>query len=230
MIQIKNLNKYYPVGSEKLHALNELDLTVEDSESVAIQGRSGAGKSTLLNILGCLDRFDSGSYLLEGVEVSTLNDGTSAKLRNSKIGFVLQDFSLVNHKTVLFNAMLPLFFNRTSSKRMEEMAMDALRQVGIEDLAKKKANQLSGGQRQRVAIARAIVNHPGMILADEPTGALDTETSTQVMTLLKELNEKGITLIVVTHDDFVADYCNRRIVIQDGKIVQDSTSLQQINS
>lgn len=222
MIQIQNLNKYYPVGSDKLHALKGLDLTVEDSESVAIQGRSGAGKSTLLNILGCLDRFDSGSYRLDGVEVNKLNDGASAKLRNSKIGFVLQDFSLVNHKSVLFNTMLPLFFNRTPSKKMEEMAMDALHQVGIDDLAPKKANQLSGGQRQRVAIARAIVNHPGMILADEPTGALDTETSAQVMTLLKGLNQKGITLIVVTHDDTVAGYCNREIVIQDGKIIQDS--------
>lgn len=227
MIQIQNLNKYYPVGSEKLHALNELNLTIEDSESVAIQGRSGAGKSTLLNILGCLDRFDSGSYRLDGVEVSKMNDGTSAKLRNSKIGFVLQDFSLVNHKSVLFNTMLPLFFNRTPSKKMEGMAMDALRQVGIDDLAKKKANQLSGGQRQRVAIARAIVNSPGMILADEPTGALDTETSTQVMTLLKELNQKGITLIVVTHDDSVTGYCNRKIVIQDGKIIQDSQQVKQ---
>lgn len=138
MIQIQNLNKYYPVGSEKLHALNELNLTIEDSESVAIQGRSGAGKSTLLNILGCLDRFDSGSYRLDGVEVSKMNDGTSAKLRNSKIGFVLQDFSLVNHKSVLFNTMLPLFFNRTPSKKMEGMAMDALRQVGIDDLTKKR--------------------------------------------------------------------------------------------
>lgn len=227
MIQIQNLNKYYPVGSEKLHALNELNLTIGDSESVAIQGRSGAGKSTLLNILGCLDRFDSGSYRLDGVEVSKMNDGASAKLRNSKIGFVLQDFSLVNHKSVLFNTMLPLFFNRTPSKKMEGMAMDVLRQVGIDDLAKKKANQLSGGQRQRMAIARAIVNHPGMILADEPTGALDTETSAQVMTLLKGLNQKGITLIVVTHDDTVAGYCNRKIVIQDGKIIRDMQQAKQ---
>lgn len=219
MIEIHALNKYYPMGNEKFHALKEIDFTAEDSDSIAVQGKSGAGKSTLLHILGCLDGFDSGSYKLDGMEIAKLKDGASAKLRNSKIGFVMQDFSLVNQRSVLFNVMLPLYFNKTPAHKMKEMAMSALQQVDIADQANKKANQLSGGQRQRVAIARAIVNNPSLILADEPTGALDTETSAQIMDLLKSMNKRGITLIVVTHDDAVAGYCSRRIVIQDGKIL-----------
>lgn len=219
MIEIHALNKYYPMGGGKFQALKEIDFTAADGDSVAVQGKSGAGKSTLLHILGCLDGFDSGSYKLNGVEVAKLKDGASAKLRNSQIGFVMQDFSLVNHRSVLFNVMLPLYFNKTPTRKMKEMAMRALQQVGIADQAEKKANQLSGGQRQRVAIARAIVNSPSLILADEPTGALDTETSAQIMELLKAMNECGMTLIVVTHDDAVADYCSRKIVIQDGKII-----------
>lgn len=219
MIEIHALNKYYPMGNEKFHALKEIDFTAADGDSIAVQGKSGAGKSTLLHILGCLDGFDSGSYKLDGVEVAKLKDGASAKLRNSKIGFVMQDFSLVNQRSVLFNVMLPLYFNKTPARKMKAMALHALQLVGIADQADKKANQLSGGQRQRVAIARAIVNGPSLILADEPTGALDTETSAQIMELLKSMNERGMTLIVVTHDDAVAGYCSRKIVIQDGKIL-----------
>ncbi len=219
MIEVTGLNKYYPIGHEKFHALNDISFSIEDGESVAVQGKSGAGKSTLLHILGCLDRFDSGSYRLDGIDVGRLNDGQAAKLRNDKIGFVLQDFSLINNKSVLFNTMLPLYFNKTPMRKMKRMAEEMLGLVGLYDQMGKKANQLSGGQRQRVAIARAMINQPSIILADEPTGALDTETSRQIMDLLLSLNKKGVTLVVVTHDDAVAGCCQRRILIQDGKIV-----------
>lgn len=225
MIEIKGLNKYYRDGGTSFHALKDVDLCIEKGSSVALKGRSGAGKSTLLHILGCLDQFDTGEYVLEGVKVRTLSDGTTAKLRNQKLGFVMQDFSLINHRSVLFNTMLPMYFDKTASKIMKEKAMRALNLVGIADQAKKRVSQLSGGQRQRVAIARAIVKDPICILADEPTGALDSNTSTQIMELLKEMNEKGMTLIVVTHDDLVASYCKRQITIEDGRIVQDCDTI-----
>lgn len=225
MIEIKALNKYYKIGKgktvQKIHALKDINLSIADGESVAIQGKSGAGKSTLLNILGLIDSYDSGSFLIDGVEVNGLNDGQAAKLRNEKIGFVLQDFSLIDSKSVLMNVMLPLFFGKCDFKEMKERAKKALALVGIEDQTNKKTNQLSGGQRQRVAIARAIVTNPKIILADEPTGALDSETSKQIMDLLSELNRKEkINLIVVTHDDTVADYCQRKIVISDGELFE----------
>lgn len=218
MMQLSGISKSYRIGSDLLMALDHVDLSVESGESVAIRGRSGAGKSTLLHIMGGLDRFDSGEYFLDNSNVGNLNDAKLSKLRNQKIGFVLQDFSLINHKSVLFNVMLPLYFNQTKSKDMKEKALEALRSIGIEDLAHKKANQLSGGQRQRVAITRAIVNHPKVILADEPTGSLDTATADQVMKLLMDLNHQGITLIIVTHDDSVAAQCKRIVRIEDGKI------------
>lgn len=219
MIKIENLTKTYIIGETRFKALNDVSLAIENGEFVAIQGKSGAGKSTLLHILGCVDNFDKGKYYFKDIDVDTLNDSKKSKLRNEEIGFVLQDFSLINHKDVLFNVMLPLFFNRTPSKKMKEMAYDALEIVGIQDQAGKKANQLSGGQRQRVAIARAIVNNPSLLLADEPTGALDSNTSAQIMDQLIMLNKKGITVILVTHDDTVADKCNRKIIINDGKII-----------
>ena len=221
LIKTENLTKKYKLGKETFVALDKANLEIEDGEFVAIQGTSGAGKSTLLHILGCLDDADNGKYYLNGVDVFSLNDRKTAKLRNEKIGFVLQDFSLINHKKVGFNVMLPLYFNHTPNRQMKEMAHKALEAVGIDKQFDKKANQLSGGQRQRVAIARAIISKPEIILADEPTGALDSETSVEIMNLLKELNEKnGITLIVITHDDSVADYCKRKIIIKDGCIVE----------
>lgn len=221
MIEISQLNKYYKVGKGKMHALKDIDLTVNDGESLAIQGKSGAGKSTLMHIIGLLDSYDSGSLKIDGQEIKDLSDGKLAKIRNEKIGFVLQDFSLLDKKSVIMNVMLPLYFNRKYTfSKMNKLALEALERVGIADQAKKKANQLSGGQRQRVAIARAIISNPQIILADEPTGALDSETSVEIMSLLKELNEKkGITLIVITHDDSVADYCKRKIIIKDGSII-----------
>lgn len=223
MIEIKELNKYYTVGKgksqTKFHALKNVNLSIADGEMVAIQGKSGAGKSTLLNILGLLDNYDSGSFMLGDVEVKNLKDGQAAKLRNEKIGFVLQDFSLIDSKTVAMNVMLPLFFNDCEYKEMYNKAKKALELVGIADQIDKKTNQLSGGQRQRVAIARAIITNPSVILADEPTGALDSETSAQIMDLLLELNRsENITVIVVTHDDTVANYCTRKIVISDGEL------------
>lgn len=222
LIKADSLTKTYKIGKEKLVALDNVTFTIDDGEFVAIQGTSGAGKSTLLHILGCLDTPDSGSYYLNGKNVFKLNDRKTAKLRNEKIGFVLQDFSLVNHKKVGFNVMLPLYFNNTPRRNMKKMAHEALEAVGIDEQFNKKANQLSGGQRQRVAIARAIVNNPSVIFADEPTGALDSKTSKEVMSLFQKLNEKGIAVIIVTHDNEIADRCDRKIVINDGKIVFDS--------
>lgn len=184
-------------------------------------GRSGAGKSTLLQIIGCLDVFDKGEYILDNYKIQEMHDSQLAKIRNDKIGFVFQDFSLLNQQSVLFNVMLPMYFNKTPYKQMKERAMHSLEVVGLLDHAKKKAHQLSGGQRQRVAIARAIVNSPSIILADEPTGALDSETSKHIMDLFQRLNEIGLTIIVVTHDQAVADYCSRIITINDGKIIQN---------
>lgn len=221
MIEIKGLNKFYPVGKEKFHALKNIGLTIEDGESVAIMGKSGAGKSTLLNIIGCLDGFDSGEYRLDGVPVKGMGDREQAKLRNDKIGFVMQDFALIDYKTTLFNTILPMYFDKTPTSKMKKKALAALSVVGIEEQAHKKINQLSGGQRQRAAIARAIVKNPPLILADEPTGALDSDTSRQIMHLLMEMNSRGMTLIVVTHDETVAAYCGRKVVISDGGIVTE---------
>jgi putative ABC transport system ATP-binding protein len=191
---------------------------VEDGDFIAIKGKSGAGKSTLLHILGCIDDFDSGEYLLGGVDVGKLGDAKKARLRNRKIGFVLQDFALINQKSVLFNVMLPMYFDKTPFLKMRGKAKAALKEVGIEEQYRKSASQLSGGQQQRVAIARAIVTEPEIILADEPTGALDTQTSKQIMEILSAMNARGKTVIVVTHDDTVAGYCKKIVTLSDGEI------------
>lgn len=221
MIKINNLNKYYTVGKgknkDKTQALNNINLTVNDGETVAVQGESGAGKSTLLNILGLLDSYDSGSYTLDGVEINSLNDKNAAKLRNQKIGFVLQEYSLLESKSVEMNVMLPLFFGNCKYAQMKEKANEALSLVGLSNQRGKTVNQLSGGQKQRVAIARAIITKPSVILADEPTAALDKETASLIMKLLIELNRAfNTTLIVVTHDDNIANYCNRKLTISNG--------------
>ena len=187
---------------------------------LAVTGKSGAGKSTLMNIIGLLDSYDSGSLKIDGVEASGLRDSRLAKLRNQKIGFVMQDFSLLEHKSVLMNVMLPLYFNnRYNFREMKKLAMDALKKVGITEQASKKVNQLSGGQKQRVAVARAIINEPSFILADEPTGALDTQTSAEIMALFKNLNDDGKTIIIITHDMNIADFCQRKIEISDGRLI-----------
>lgn len=223
MIEIKKLCKYYKTSKGKnkgrFTALNNVDLKIDDGEIVAVQGRSGAGKTTLLNIIGLLDNYDSGEYYIDGQNAAALNDKTAALVRNQKIGFVLQDFSLIESKSVIMNVMLPLFFSDIKYEDMRPKAQKALELVGLSDQKNKKANQLSGGQKQRVAIARAIVNDPSFILADEPTGALDTKTSAEIMQLFKSLNDKGKTVIIITHDPTVAEACNRKIEISDGRII-----------
>ena len=220
MIEISKLNKYYQIGNSKFHALKDIDLDIKDGEMLAVTGKSGAGKSTLMNIIGLLDSYDSGSLKIDGVEASGLRDSRLAKLRNQKIGFVMQDFSLLEHKSVLMNVMLPLYFNnKYNFREMKKLAMDALKKVGITEQAQKKANQLSGGQKQRVAVARAIINEPSFILADEPTGALDTQTSAEIMALFKNLNDDGKTIIIITHDMNIADFCQRKIEISDGRLI-----------
>ena len=219
MIELQNISKIYPVGKNDFYALDDVSLTVEKGEFVSIRGASGSGKTTLLNIIGCLDKYEKGGYTLDGVDIGKLSDRKKSAIRNSKIGFVLQDFALIDSQSVLYNVMLPLLFSKVPYVQIRKKAKAALELVGIADQARKKANQLSGGQRQRVAIARAIVNDPEVILADEPTGQLDSKTGLQIMELLRDLNAKGITVIVVTHDDKVADYADRKIFVSDGKIV-----------
>lgn len=219
MLELKNVSKVYRIDGKPFYALHAVDLQIANGEMVAVRGRSGAGKSTLLHILGCLDTFEVGEYLLDGVSVKECSSRELAALRSSKIGFVLQDFSLVNHKTALYNVKAPMLFNKVPFGQMKAKAMQALKQMDIESQAKKDVVNMSGGQRQRVAIARAIVNDTPIILADEPTGNLDSSTAAELMEIFKYLNKQGKTVIIVTHDDAVAAYCDRVISLHDGKIV-----------
>lgn len=221
MIEMKNLGKAYGSKETATVALDHVNLTIDQGEFVAIMGKSGAGKSTLLHILGGLDTFDSGEYRLMGKNVGAMKDNSLSQLRNETIGFVMQDFALISEKTVLFNTMLPLFFDKTPWSKMKAQGLAALERVGIQELAKKRVNQLSGGQKQRVAIARAIVKKPPLLLADEPTGSLDSETGKSIMEILTALNGQGTTIVLVTHDEDVAACCKRKIFLSDGKIVQD---------
>lgn len=222
MIEIKDLNKFYKAaqGTERFHALKDVNLTVNDGELLAICGTSGAGKSTLLHILGLLDSFDSGRYFLDDIDVSKLGDSKKAEIRNKKIGFVMQDFALIEHKTVLENVTLPLYFGKTPSKKMKAMAEEVLERVDILDQIKKKVSMLSGGQKQRVSIARALITNPSFILADEPTGALDSKTSKEMISLMQSLNNDGKTIIIITHDSAVAEGCKRIVKIEDGKLFE----------
>ena len=220
MVQLKNIVKIYnPNKQNEFEALHKVSAKIEDGEMVAIVGKSGAGKSTLLHILACIDSYQEGEYSIDGTLVKDLSERKYAKIRNEKIGMVMQDFALVEDFTALENVMIPLNFTKKKIPDKKEKALAVLRSVGIEDLAKKPCNKLSGGQKQRVAIARAIVNEPSMILADEPTGALDSKTSAEIMELFKSLNEQGRTVVIVTHDPKVAEQCGRVIEISDGKIV-----------
>ena len=216
MINIKGLNKYYQLGKERFHALKDIDLEVKKGEMLCLTGRSGSGKSTLLHVIGLLDTFESGEYLFDGSTVRELSDSRRAALRNADIGFIMQDFALVSDRSVLFNVMLPLMFGKTSLSQAKKLAAESLEKVGIADQKNKRVNQLSGGQKQRVAIARAIVTKPKLILADEPTGALDSKTGAAIMDLLCTLNGEGITVIVATHDAQVMSRCKRSVRISDG--------------
>ena len=221
MIKIENLTKTYNYKkSNAFTALTDVSLTVEDGEMLAIIGKSGAGKSTLLHIIGCIDTFEKGTYTLDDISVHKLSDKKLAQIRNQKVGIVMQDFALVEEYTVLENVKIPLYFAKKRKGSVNTLALDALEKVGMKELAKKPVNKLSGGQKQRVAIARAIVNNPSFLLADEPTGALDTKTSAEIMALFKSLNDEGKTVIIITHDPTVAESCKRQIEISDGKIIE----------
>lgn len=221
MMELRNICKIYRMGQEDFYALNNVSLTINDGEFLSICGASGSGKTTLLNILGCLDTFERGQYILDDSDIARLRDEGKSRIRNAKIGFVLQDFALIQSQTVLYNVMLPLLFSKHPYRTLKSKAMEALEIVGMPEQAHKKANQLSGGQKQRVAIARALVNDPSIILADEPTGQLDSKTSTSIMELLRQMNQRGITVVVVTHDATVASFATRKIQMADGKIISD---------
>ncbi len=220
MIEIKNLTKTYNYKkSNAFTALKDISLKIEDGEMLAIVGKSGAGKSTLLHIIGCIDTFEKGEYTIDGTDVHKLSDKKLADIRNEKVGIVMQDFALVEEYTVIENVKIPLYFSKKKKGSANTLALEALEKVGIKELAKKPVNKLSGGQKQRVAVARAIVNDPSFILADEPTGALDTKTSAEIMELFQQLNQDGKTVIIITHDLGVAEKCKRKIEISDGKII-----------
>ena len=222
MIEIKNLYKTYNYGKPNaFEALKDVSLTINDGEMVAIIGKSGAGKSTLMHILGCIDDFEKGQYIFNGKDISKVNEKKSAAIRNSEIGIVLQEFALMEQYTVLENVIMPLFFTPKSGRRSEKekRALEILKRLEMDEYAHKKVNKLSGGQKQRVAIARAMINNPSVLLADEPTGALDVKTTDEIMKVFRNLNKNGTTVIIITHDMEVAGMCDKIIEISDGKII-----------
>ena len=221
LIRIKNLARRYVMGTETVHALREVSLEIERGEYVAIMGPSGSGKSTLMNMIGCLDTPTSGSYELNGQDVSHMDDNQLADIRNREIGFVFQTFNLLARSTALRNVELPMIYAGVPAEERRAKALHALAQVGLADRVQHKPNELSGGQRQRVAVARALVNDPSILLADEPTGNLDSKTGVEIMALFEELAQKGNTIIVVTHEESVARHARRIIRLLDGRIASD---------
>ena len=221
MISLKGINKYYSTASHKLHVLKDIDLEIGAGELVSIMGSSGSGKSTLLNILGILDEYDSGSYHLDGTFIKNLSEKQAAHYRNDFIGFIFQSFHLLGYKNAMENVALPLYYRGISRKKRNQTAIEYLEKVGLADWAEHKPNELSGGQQQRVSIARALISRPKLILADEPTGALDSQTSYNVMQLFREVNKLGITVIIVTHEQDIAEMTDRRIVLRDGRIEEN---------
>ncbi len=222
-IELTGIEKEYVTrGNETgFKALNGINLKIDKGEMLAIKGASGAGKSTLLHILGCLDKPTSGQYLLDGQDMTKASSAELSSVRNKKFGFVMQHFALVEEDSVLENVAIPLVFGKTKFSLIDVMALERLRQFGIADLAKQRTSKLSGGEKQRVAIARALVNNPDIILADEPTGALDEGNTAMIMRIFRELNEQGKTIIIVTHEEFVASSCDRVITISDGRVIEE---------
>ncbi len=221
LIRIEHVTKTYPLGEVEVHALRGVSLEVRRGEFVAIMGASGSGKSTFMNILGCLDKPTRGTYVLEEIDVGSLSRDQLAQIRNQKIGFVFQGFNLLSRTTAIENVELPLLYSSVSNRDRKQRAVNALRMVGLQDRSLHYPNQLSGGQQQRVAIARALVNDPSIVLADDPTGNLDSRTSVEVMGVFQQLNDNGITIILVTHEPDIAQFAKRHIVFRDGKIRAD---------
>ncbi|WP_427338073.1 ABC transporter ATP-binding protein [Caloranaerobacter sp. DY30410] len=221
MIKLEGLTKVYKMGNVSVTALKDINLNIEKEEFVAIMGPSGSGKSTLMNILGCLDKPTKGKYILDGVSIQGLNDDELAVIRNRKIGFVFQAFNLLSRTTALKNVELPMMYAGVPAKERRKRAIELLEKVGLGDRINHKPNEMSGGQRQRVAIARALVNNPAIILADEPTGNLDTKSGEEIMDIFKKLNEEGVTIIIVTHEPDIAQKAKRVVTFRDGMIIED---------
>lgn len=226
MIEISNLHKSYKMGANSLHVLKGINLKVAEGELLSIMGSSGSGKSTLLNILGMLDEADEGSYVLDGVPIKNLNEKIAAKYRNKFLGFIFQSFNLIGYKNALDNVALPLYYQGMSRGERTDRAMSYLEKVGLADWSGHLPNELSGGQKQRVAIARALASDPKVLLADEPTGALDTKTSYEVMDLIQEINDEGRTILVVTHEHDIAQMTKRIVNLKDGVIIEDTVVSQ----
>ena len=222
MLKINNLHKSYKMGDSSLHVLKGIDLHVDKGEMVAIMGSSGSGKSTLLNIIGILDELDSGEYTLDGIEIKDLTEKKAAQYRNKFLGFVFQSFNLINFKNALENVALPLYYQGQKRKERQEKAMFHLEKVGLADWSTHLPNELSGGQKQRVAIARALAAEPKLLLADEPTGALDSATSHEIMQFLQQLNDEGKTILIVTHEEDISLMCKRIVRLKDGVIMEDN--------
>lgn len=229
MLQIKKLHKSYPIGKSSLHVLKGIDLSVDEGEMVAIMGSSGSGKSTLLNIIGMLDEADSGEYILDGLLIKNLTEKKAAVYRNKFLGFIFQSFNLINYKNALENVALPLYYQGLKRKERQELAMFHLEKVGLTNWAHHLPKELSGGQKQRVAIARALAANPKLLLADEPTGALDTTTSNEIMAFIQQLNDEGKTILMVTHEEDIANMCKRIVRLRDGVIIEDK-SVKQVRA
>jgi len=221
MLEIRNLHKSYPIGDSSLHVLKGIDLSINEGEMVAIMGSSGSGKSTLLNIIGMLDEADSGDYILDGLPIKNLTEKKAAVYRNKFLGFIFQSFNLINYKNALENVALPLYYQGMKRKERNELAMFHLEKVGLANWSHHLPKELSGGQNQRVAIARALAANPKLLLADEPTGALDSTTSHEIMEFIQQLNDEGKTILMVTHEEDIANMCKRIVRLRDGVIVED---------
>lgn len=226
MLEIRQLHKSYPIGDSSLHVLKGIDLSVKEGEMVAIMGSSGSGKSTLLNIIGMLDEADEGEYILDGLPIKNLTEKKAAVYRNKFLGFIFQSFNLINYKNALENVALPLYYQGMKRKERQEKALFHLEKVGLADWAKHLPKELSGGQNQRVAIARALAANPKLLLADEPTGALDTTTSYEIMEFIQQLNDEGKTILMVTHEEDIANMCKRIVRLRDGVIMEDKKVTQ----